>query len=534
MKKSIRFKLTVIVSLLLAAMILLSWAANRTLLAGYYQNKKVKLLDETFTKVNEAVAASDGTETEVFPDEETLNQLEKIEASYNVSVYVISVITSSLSERTTGLYYVYPIEADMNETGSFSFIRNDKYMRISSALKRYIFDARMDNSDRKDDSFQILKTEDDKYDVFKLFDPGVESSYIDLVGFLDSGYMVFIRSNYENIQESTDISSRFIAFSGFAILIIGIIAMIFISRSLTHPILKLAEISDRMAGLDFETKYTGNRHDEIGILGNSINTLSDKLEDTITELKTANIELEKDIARKTEIDEMRKEFLSNVSHELKTPIALIQGYAEGLQDNINDDDAESRNFYCEVIIDESRKMNNMVKKLLSLNEIEFGSNKLDLERFDIVELVRTISSSMELIAKGNEVSVVFNDHAPVYVWADESMIEEVVTNYLSNAIHYASGSRIVDIKFTETAENKIRVSVFNTGDNISDDDLENIWVKFYKVDKARTREYGGNGIGLSIVKAIMEQHNEKYGVINHSSGVEFWFELDMKHEITEK
>ena len=226
-----------------------------------------------------------------------------------------------------------------------------------------------------------------------------------------------------------------------------------------------------------------------------------------------------------EIDEIRKEFLSNDSHELKTPIALIQGYAEGLQDNINDDDVESRNFYCDVIIDEAHKMNNMVKKLLSLNEIEFGSNKLNLERFDIVDLVRTVTSSMELIAKAADVNIVFNEHESVYVWADESMIEEVITNYLSNAIHYAQGQKFVDISFKEKSDNKVRISVFNTGSNIAEADLENIWVKFYKVDKARTREYGGNGIGLSIVKAIMDQHNEKYGVQNHTAGVEFWFEL---------
>ena len=170
-------------------------------------------------------------------------------------------------------------------------------------------------------------------------------------------------------------------------------------------------------------------------------------------------------------------------------------------------------------------MNNMVKKLLSLNEIEFGSNKLDLERFDIVELVRTVVSSMELIAKTAEVNIVFNEHAPVFVWADESMIEEVVTNYLSNAIHYAQGQKFVDVSFREMPDGKVRISVFNTGSNIAEEDLANIWVKFYKVDKARTREYGGNGIGLSIVKAIMEQHNEKYGVENHLAGVEFWFEL---------
>ena len=524
MKRSISIKLTVIVSLLLAAMIILSWVANKTLLTDYYQFKKVKLLNEAYSSVNKSV----GEGEEQFSDSELINSLERIEASYNVNVYVISEIKTNVFGRT-GLYYVYPIQADMNESGEISIVKYDKYKRITSTLQRYIFGAFFG----KDNSIQLLDTLTDTYDVYKYFDAEVDTFYIDLVGYLDNGYLVFIRASFENIAESSLISSNFLAIVGILILFIGIVATFFISRSFTKPILKLAEISDKMAGLDFETKYKENRKDEIGRLGNSINTLSDKLEHTITELKTANIELERDIAHKVEIDEMRKEFLSNVSHELKTPIALIQGYAEGLQDNINDDDVESRNFYCEVIIDESRKMNNMVKKLLSLNEIEFGSNKLDLERFDIVELVRTVSSSMELMAKSSDISVVFNEHEPVFVWADESMIEEVVTNYLSNAIHYATGQKVVDISFKKTENNKIRISIFNTGENISPEDMENIWVKFYKADKARTREYGGNGIGLSIVKAIMDQHNEKFGAINHTAGVEFWFELDMKDEIIE-
>ena len=516
MRKSLRIKLTVIISLLLAAMIVLSWLANRFLLVDYYQNRKVKLLNETYTKVNELSTAQE----DAFSDDETINKIERIEAADSVNVYVISEIVTDIFGRS-GLYYVYPIRADMNESGDLGIVRYDKFKRVTGTLQRYVFGSSFPGSQ----NVELLETVSGSYDVYKYYDIEVDSYYIDLVGYLDNEYLVFIRSSFENIQESAKIASSFLAIAGAVIVVIGTIAMIFISRSLTKPIMELADISVRMSALDFDTKYNGKRKDEIGRLGKSINLLSCKLESTITELKTANLELQHDIAHKIEIDEMRKEFLSNVSHELKTPIALIQGYAEGLQDNINDDDAESRNFYCEVIIDEARKMNNMVKKLLSLNEIEFGSNKLNLERFDIVELVRTVTSSMELIAKAADVNIVFNDHEPVYVWADESMIEEVVTNYLSNAIHYAQGQKFVDISFKEKADNKVRISVFNTGSNIAEADLENIWVKFYKVDKARTREYGGNGIGLSIVKAIMEQHNEKYGVENHLAGVEFWFEL---------
>lgn len=253
--------------------------------------------------------------------------------------------------------------------------------------------------------------------------------------------------------------------------------------------------------------------------------MADTLEVTISELKTANNELQKDIERKNEVDEMRKEFLSNVSHELKTPIALIQGYAEGLKEGINDDDEESRNFYCDVIIDESGKMNNMVKKLLTLNQLEFGNEVITMERFDIVMLIHNYIQSAEILIRQNDATVRFEQDTPVYVWGDEFKTEEVFMNYFSNALNHLDGERIVDIKLTQESKT-VRVSVFNTGIPVPEDSLPHLWEKFYKVDKARTREYGGSGVGLSIVKAIQESMNQKYGVVNYENGVEFWFELE--------
>ena len=194
-------------------------------------------------------------------------------------------------------------------------------------------------------------------------------------------------------------------------------------------------------------------------------------------------------------------------------------------ENVNDDE-ESRNFYCEVIIDEANKMNQMVKKLLTLNELEFGSNQVNFERFDMVQLIKSVLLSTEILFRQGGVTLHFDEKEPIYVWADEYLIQQVVSNYISNALNHVGGQNIVEIKLIRR-ENVLRVAVFNTGENIPEDELDKIWIKFYKVDKARTREYGGNGIGLSIVKAIMNSHNKECGVINHSVGVEFWFEVDI-------
>jgi len=306
--------------------------------------------------------------------------------------------------------------------------------------------------------------------------------------------------------------------------------MYFIGVGFTKPILRLSEMTKAISNLNFDVCYDGKRQDEVGELGYSINVLSEKLEKTISSLKSANNELQNDIKKKEKSEEMRKEFLSNVTHELKTPIALIQGYAEGLKDNIQGDE-ESREFYCEVIIDEAAKMNSMVKRLLSLNELEFGDNKPQFERFDIMALLNSVVNAMNMVYKQKGISSEVNGGTSCFVWADEYLVEEVITNYISNALNHAeedkNGKKIVSICVRE-CENKVRISVFNTGKPIPEEDVERIWDKFYKVDKARTREYGGNGIGLSIVKAIMNSLNRECGVKNWDNGVEFWFELDTK------
>ena len=351
-----------------------------------------------------------------------------------------------------------------------------------------------------------------------------DKEYLEIYGRLNTGISFIMQTPLSSIQESAKIANRFYALAGCLGAMAGGIIIWFVSRSVTKPILELNNISKRMVQLDFEAKYQGKAHNEIDLLGENINKLSDSLEKTISELKTANNELQRDVEKKEAIDEMRKEFLANVSHELKTPIALIQGYAEGLQEEINDD-PESRQFYCDVIVDEAAKMNNMVKKLLTLNQLEFGNDQVNMERFDLTSLIQGVIQSSQILAQQAEVEIMFHQTEPLHVWGDEFKVEEVITNYVTNAIHYAKNEKKIDIRCTQE-NGVIRTSVFNTGDAIPEEELDKIWIKFYKVDKARTREYGGSGIGLSIVKAIMESMNQQCGVKNYDNGVEFWFTLD--------
>lgn len=361
----------------------------------------------------------------------------------------------------------------------------------------------------------------DKYVILNYFNQLEGTAYMECYGSLSNDTFFLMSTPLEAVEDSVEISNQFFLITCFCALILALIVITAISNRLTLPLLQLAEIANRMASLDFTSKYTGSLDNEIGVLGSSMNSMSEQLENTISQLQTANEQLKRDIDEKIQIDEVRKEFLSNVSHELKTPIALIQGYAEGLQEGISSD-PESMAFYCDVIIDEADKMNRMVKKLLTLNHLEFGQDALTEEVFDISEVLNTLlsSSALELQKRGIVIEKQYPDSCMVL--ADEFKIEEVCTNYISNAMNHVSGDMRLIIRLEEQADT-VKITVENTGDPIPEESLDKVWIKFYKVDKARTREYGGSGIGLSIVKAIMEAHKEPYGVYNTEGGVAFWF-----------
>ncbi len=465
------------------------WLVNRFFLEDYYIKNKQHVILNAYKVLNSGV--SEGRLEEA----EFITELDQICATDNISLFV------------------------MDTSGSPRLYSNRDYKTLQRKLYVYIFELELP------ETAHIL-VQGDGYVIRESRDFLTQADYLEVIGTLNSGEPFIMRTAMESIRESAELSSRFFAYIGGAGILASSLFIWWLSRRLSRPMMELAEISRRMADLDFNAKFTSHQNNEIGLLGRHMNQLSETLEQTISELKTANNQLQKDIEHKIQIDEMRKDFLSNVSHELKTPIALIQGYAEGLKECINDD-PESRDFYCEVIMDEAGKMNTMVKNLLALNQLEFGNDVTSMERFDIVDLVQNVLNSVGILLEQKEIRLRFKGEGPVYVWADEFKVEQVVTNYVSNAINHCDYDKIIEVKIERNGDS-VKVSVFNTGSPIPDSDLDKIWIKFYKVDKARTREYGGSGIGLSIVKAVMESMNKDYGVKNYDNGVEFWFEVDGK------
>lgn len=483
MKKSIQLRFTLVSIFMIALVMLLSWFVYHRGSTAIYEARTRRYLKNIYLQVDVLFS------NDYSSDEELRSGFEGLDNPMNVWIVV--------SDGSDKIYST----------------TNEKGMMFDSitAMTHLITDP-------------DYLPEGEAYIIEIHNDDRMRNGYYDLVGYLTNGYMIVIRTPIEFVNNSAKFSNRIFLYFSLAVLILDMIVMSLLIRVYTKPIQEMADVAKRMSNLDFDAKINVHTQDEIGELGESMNHLSNRLESTISELKSANAELHQDIEKKVQIDEMRKEFLSHVSHELKTPIALIQGYAEGLKESVNDD-PESRDFYCDVIMDEANKMNIMVKKLLSLNELENGNEHIEVSRFDIVELIRNICASSDILVDEESNRVIFEEKGPVYVWADEFMIEEVITNYVTNAIHYVSSDGDIRIYFKQL-EKELQIVVYNTEPPIPEEELDKLWIKFYKVDKARTREYGGSGIGLSIVAAIMKAHDKEYGVRNVDGGVEFYCNLD--------
>ncbi len=550
MQHSIRHRIMLIYVGLMVATILAILVVNNWWLERYYVNQKLKVMEEAYNTVNHKVMeeAQDGESIssvisrELEAEWQQWGQMPFDENGEDAD-------TQTDDSENSGSFRSYWKQKKKNQTATNSDQDNDTILRTirtfgernnlttvlidSSTGKAFLSSGReSDFLAQKVQRYvlgkgggdaQILK-EHDNYIVETNYDKRSNASYMEAWGFFSDNSTLFIMSMpLAGIHDSVMLANRFTTFVGFVALILGTIIMYFVANRVIKPVLALAALSEKMSNLDFDAHYEADAQDEIGILGRNMNNLSSRLKDAIGALQDANRQLQHDIDEKTQIDEMRKEFIANVSHELKTPIALIQGYAEGLTEGMCEDE-ESRNYYCEVIMDEAGKMNKMVKQLLTLTALEFGNDAPSMDTFDITELIQNLIRSSSILIQQNEATVCYQPDGPCMVFADEFKIEEVVTNYLTNAIHHLDGERRIEIRVEKIGET-VKVTVFNTGNPIPEADLPNLWTKFYKVDKARTRAYGGSGIGLSIVKAIMDIHHQSCGVVNVEGGVEFWFTL---------
>jgi len=504
---SLRVKITLIILLLISILLLSIGILNNFGLTWYYQNEKVSEIHEAYLKLdNEVKKLSEDGQTIIGESEDNgsvVNErVSNIILDYSNKHNITIALVDSMTNKA--------IYSSQREGDMFLDRIQEGFIGNKNIKKKDIL--------YKSDNYTII-----------LHNTQKNSSFIEGFGYCSDNQTIVIMSTpVAGLKESVNISNKFLIYVAIIGFIITVIITFLITKMITSPILQLAEISNKMGKLDFTARYDGKRSDEIQTLGQNMNYMSDRLKKAISKLQEANEVLKEDIKRKEAIDEMRKDFIANVSHELKTPIALIQGYAEGLNEGLCEDE-ESRKYYTEVIMDESEKMNKMVKQLLTLSSLESGNSILHKENFNMTSLTEGVLSSISILIGEKNVKVDFDTSKDIFLYADEFKIEEVVTNYISNAIHHVNDNGTIKIDVSEDERN-VYFSVYNTGNQIPEKDLANVWEKFFKVDKAHSRSYGGSGIGLSIVKAIVEAHGGAVKVVNKSDGVEFGFKIPRMKE----
>ncbi len=478
MKSSIRVKLFSGICALILFFVSIAWIVNFYFLERFYIKQKSAVLEQQYRYIDALYRGDLGTLT---------RQLERIVHANGLNIVILDRnlrIKSTYSPRPPGL----PPPPE---------------------------------SRRLPPSF-IPHTDWSKPQVFVDLKKG-PTGYLNFTATLQQGDYLWLGMPIGEIKQSVAISNQFFLMTGALTLLIGGALALGYSKRFTRPILELNEIAQNMVRLDFTRMYPVQTRDEIGELGLSINSLCEQLGKSISELQQANSKLALENERQKRVDENRKEFISNVSHELKTPLALIQGYAEGLQVNVNESE-EDKNFYCNVIMAETAKMNKLVRELLDLSEIDSGYLRLEKEQFDLADLTEQVLEKYQLILKEKGINLAVEKTGATFVCADLSRIEQVLVNYLNNAIGHVDGAKRIRVKI-EAAQENVRLAVFNTGQPIPAEALAKIWFSFYKVDQARTRSLGGTGLGLAIVRAILECHQGEFGVANVADGVEFWFTL---------
>ena len=497
-RHSIRFKIAIIVFLSTLVTVFVSWTISNHFIEQFYVSHTRTSLIATYNSCNELFEEYANDNNEDSEDLATVHGYVRNPA--NASIFLINPKT-------------YKVYASVK-------IDNDMVIELQAKVEDYVLTSSADSA-----PYRIIRNNAVSDASLDPDNPGV---YYELIGELNNGYIIILRTPVDSMHDNINFLSRLFTSISLALLVFEILIVLFVSNMFSRPIIEMNRIARRMSNMDFKAQVNVKTDDEIGELGESMNIMAKKLEKSINEMKRVNLQLTNDIREHEHVEEMRQEFLSHVSHELKTPLALIQGYAEGLKSGVADD-PETISDYCDVIIDEAKKMNELVMKLIDLNQLETGDD-ISIERFDLTSLIHDVVSNTSILVHDDEMNIDFVEKEECLVWADSFMIEQVVTNYLTNAIHHVKENGSIRIWY-EKKKDTVRVNVYNDGDPIPDESLDKVFIKFYKTDPARTRSYGGSGIGLSIVAAIMKAHDKDYGVHNTENGVVFYFEVDTKSEI---
>ncbi len=514
MKSSIRSKLFLLVYGLILAFIAGLILLNNSFLENYYiRNREASLVEAFYEAINYDIESDD-----------FVYDIQEVEKKYNLNIQVLKQINEFDSDYVWQGFEELPL--------IYERLYGLSHNISNSIITKIIYDfnqGTLNEDSNYAERVEMFDSENTAYLVDIQSEFNVNSQNSNIIGLCvsvpqeDVGDVFYLLSiSFQSIESSIKIFNSFTIIVGFFFMVLAFITMFFISYTFTNPILQINKIAEEITNLNFKNKLNIKSDDEFGDLGNSINKMSEQLERNINELQKTNDRLAKEILHKNDVDQMRRDFIASASHELKTPLSMILGYTEALK--LEDLDKETKEDYIHIIIDETEKMNKLVKDLLALSQVESGTVELNLKDMKINDLLKDTVNLFSLKFKELDINVEV-DSIDRLVNSDYNQLQTVLTNFISNAINYVDENKIIKIKAELNQNNSVRVSVYNSGTHISEDDISHIWDSFYKADRARTRSYGGQGLGLSICKTTLELLGYDYGVANKDEGVEFYFEI---------
>lgn len=507
MNTSLRSKLLVYMTANILLFAVLLTGASIWLTKPYYEAQKQELLEVTSEAVRTLLSGWDGRTP--IEDERMIGELNRLEQKINGVINIGEASGSML----------YPNAMLMDERPE---LRGNPFFRFEGP-QGVVLPETLRRPGQPPLSIDSRRRLDESTWLVRVKDNHLQTETMRLQTEMSDGIWLLVWVPMEDVGESVAQTRTWIFWLTIISLLITAWTAYMLAGKFIRPLTAMTRISENMARLDFSETLDVKGSDELALVSLSINKLSAQLDDAIQQLHRQNKQLESDIERERQLEQMRRAFVSNVSHELKTPIFLIQGYAEGLSHEIARD-PEKRAFYARVIMEETEKMDLLVKDLLQLSQLEAGALPTTLQTVQLTDLVRNVMDKLAPLTREKEIRLSCEVSDLPVVETDPLRVEQMLINFLNNAFNHADERKLVKVTVGQVRGN-VRVTVFNTGAHIPEDKLELIWQSFFKVDANRTRAYGGTGLGLSIVRAIQQSLGRAYGVENVADGVEFWFEV---------
>lgn len=479
--KSILSKVWLAITSLVLIILLLTWLFQVGLLNYFYIKERANILLNEGDKLASIFLQSNNYNT---VSQDVMEEIENFVPSYDVRVLIINSSDNILFYNISREYY-------RNRKLSEEFLQKS----ISS-----FYDNLEIKSNISEGKTFVLQKNYGRFTERKTIIVGVPINKNDKI----IGY-VLLTSPISPIQETISILKKQLSIITFVSLIIGTLLALLFAKHFTKPILKITDTSRKIAKGDFTVNVKLDSKDEIGVLGDTINDMAVQL---------------------GQIEKLRREFIANISHELKTPISLITAYAELVKD-MDFDNEDNNDKYLQIVIDEANRLNSMVEDILYLSKMEADYPKLNLVKFPVIEIIQSVLEKLDFFAYRKNIKINLDiDHENLYVYADKEKIHQVFYNIINNAINHSYENSQVTIKAT-SIDSKIRVEIIDNGRGIPKKDLPYIWDRFYKVDKSRKRDSSGTGLGMAIVKNILEAHGFKYGIESELDKYTMvWFEID--------